>query len=95
VEEADVFALFAAPRHPYTRGLLDSIPRIDAPITGEDTELEAIPGIVPDIHSLPQGCRFADRCFRVAARCHEGDPPLEEIEAGRRVACFFPLENPR
>ena len=77
-------------RHPYTKGLLSSIPRLDEEGHGE---LYAIPGMVPDIHDLPVGCRFADRCFQAEARCREESPPLTNIDADRRVACFFPLST--
>ncbi|MFH2201870.1 MAG: ABC transporter ATP-binding protein [Elusimicrobiota bacterium] len=92
VEEAGVYELFAAPRHPYTRGLIDSIPRIDEPEGEEPRELNAIPGIVPDIHSLPPGCRFSDRCFKAQDKCRGENPELaSDKESGRRVACHFPL----
>ena len=88
VEEATVFDLFASPQHPYTKGLLASIPRLDD--EGHD-ELYAIPGMVPDIHDLPAGCRFADRCFQADDRCRAESPPLTKLEDGRSVACLFPL----
>ena len=90
IEEADVHALFERPRHPYTRGLLDSIPKLEA--EGQKTkELYAIPGMVPDIHSLPVGCRFAERCFRAEPRCRAESPLLEAASDGSKTACFFPL----
>jgi oligopeptide/dipeptide ABC transporter ATP-binding protein len=92
VEEAGVHDLFDNPRHPYTHGLISSIPRIDDAEKGRD-ELYAIPGMVPDIHSLPAGCRFADRCFQVEDRCRTECPNLEDIGEGRRVACVNPLSK--
>ena len=80
--------LFDSPGHPYSKGLLASIPRLDDETHGE---LYAIPGMVPDIHDLPSGCRFADRCFQADDRCKTESPPLTDIGGDRRVACFFPL----
>ena len=88
IEEASVVDLFATPRHPYTKGLLASIPRMDDESHGE---LYAIPGMVPDIHDLPAGCRFADRCFQADERCRAESPPLTDLDGDRSVACFFPL----
>jgi peptide/nickel transport system ATP-binding protein len=92
VEEASIGELFKDPKHPYTRGLIDSIPDLDASRGGERKPLFAIPGMVPDIHHLPAGCRFADRCFQAADRCRTEDPALEGMGPGRRAACLFPLE---
>jgi len=83
-ETAPVEPLFSAPRHPYTRGLLNSIPRLD----GEPkAPLATIPGIVPAIHELPSGCRFANRCALVQDRCRAQAPALETQAGGRAVAC--------
>lgn len=84
VEYADVHQIFADPKHPYTRGLLDSIP-----VLGEIVdELATIPGTVPSLINPPQGCRFADRCSRRFARCD--DPvPMFELEGGRQVRCWL------
>jgi len=92
VEESSVHDLFDHPQHPYTRGLISSIPRIDD-AEKERHELYAIPGMVPDIHSLPEGCRFADRCFQCEDRCRSENPVLKDGADGRRVSCFFPLEK--
>ncbi|PCI38498.1 MAG: peptide ABC transporter ATP-binding protein [Elusimicrobia bacterium] len=90
VEESNVFDLFEKPQHPYTRGLISSIPRIED--AGADrSELYAIPGMVPDIHALPDGCRFADRCFQVEDKCRTEDTQLADTGDGRRVSCLFPL----
>jgi oligopeptide/dipeptide ABC transporter ATP-binding protein len=77
VESADVADLFDHPSHPYTRGLLGSIPRHDA--AREPTRrqrLQAIGGMVPKLHQLPGGCRFSDRCTQVHERCRTAEPPL-------------------
>jgi oligopeptide/dipeptide ABC transporter ATP-binding protein len=90
VEAGDVAALFSRPRHPYTAGLLASIPRLRAERLAE---LPVIPGRVPDLLNLPAGCRFADRCPRVQERCRRERPPLAAGDAGATaVACHFPLE---
>jgi len=89
-EKAEIGPLFAHPRHPYTVGLLQSIPRVGA---HEKEDLAVIPGMVPDLLHLPQGCRFADRCPRRQADCDEALPELDGGEASRsRVACYHPHE---
>ena len=90
VEEATVESLFAQPRHPYTQGLIRSIPRIDtAASAGHKVRLEAIPGTVPKLINPAPGCRFADRCRYVRADCRSATPPLREITPGHKVACFY------
>jgi peptide/nickel transport system ATP-binding protein len=91
VEEAPVEALFARPRHPYTQGLIRSIPRIDTAATaaGHRQRLEAIPGTVPKLVAPKAGCRFAARCRFVQPSCTTADPPLREIAPGHKVACFL------
>ena len=84
VEHAPVQALFARPLHPYTRGLLNSIPKVGAART---RRLEAIPGLVPDLRHLPAGCRFRDRCSYAIDACTHTDPPLHELHPGHAVAC--------
>jgi oligopeptide/dipeptide ABC transporter ATP-binding protein len=87
-EKAEIEPLFAQPRHPYTHGLLGSIPRVGE---GEKEDLEVIPGIVPDLLHLPPGCRFADRCARRQARCDQSLPELDGDDSSRaRVACYYP-----
>ena len=90
VEEAPVQALFAHPRHPYTQGLIRSIPRIDLDAQHK-VRLEAIPGTVPKLIDPAEGCRFAARCKFAKAECTQATPPLREAAAGHRVACFFDL----
>jgi oligopeptide transport system ATP-binding protein len=89
VEEADVFSLFARPLHPYTEGLLASIPRLD----DERETLHAIPGVVPDPLARPPGCRFATRCPYVMDRCRQEEPPLEILGPGLKAACFLAAER--
>jgi peptide/nickel transport system ATP-binding protein len=88
VEEAEVGELFANPRHPYTQGLIRSIPRIDTAATHK-VRLEAIPGTVPKLIEPAPGCRFADRCRRVEPACRTATPPLRELNPGHKVACFL------
>ena len=88
VEEAPVVELFARPRHPYTQGLIRSIPRIDTAALHK-TRLEAIPGTVPKLIEPGEGCRFASRCRHVRAECRQATPPLREIAPGHKVACIL------
>jgi peptide/nickel transport system ATP-binding protein len=88
IEEASVERLFANPRHPYTQGLIRSIPRIDR--SGKTKpRLEAIGGVVPSLLNPPRGCRFADRCRFAQPECRQAIPPLREIEPGHKVACIL------
>jgi peptide/nickel transport system ATP-binding protein len=86
IEEAPVEKLFGRPSHPYTKGLIRSIPRLDRAATRK-TRLEAIAGVVPSLLDPPPGCRFAPRCPYAIPLCREAVPPLREIEPGHRVAC--------
>jgi len=88
VEEAPVRELFAHPRHPYTQGLIRSIPRIDTAATRKP-RLEAIAGVVPSLLEPPPGCRFAPRCRFASAVCREAIPPLREVAPGHKVACVL------
>jgi peptide/nickel transport system ATP-binding protein len=88
VEEAPVNELFAHPRHPYTQGLIRSIPRIDTRV-GQKARLETIAGTVPKLISPPEGCRFAPRCKHVVPDCRSATPPLREVAPGHRVACIL------
>jgi peptide/nickel transport system ATP-binding protein len=88
VEEAPVKELFKEPLHPYTQGLLRSIPRIDTAAT-QKKRLEAIPGVVPSLLNLPQGCRFAPRCQFVKPMYTEKEPMLKEVKPGHKVACWL------
>ena len=86
VEEAPVLALYETPLHPYTRGLLNSIPQLDE--EREQERLPSIPGEVPELISLPPGCNFSPRCQIAEETCSREDQPLREIAPGRRVACW-------
>jgi len=87
VERARTEAIFRRPLHPYTTGLLNSLPGARG---SKKKRLEAIPGVVPSPLELPGGCRFRDRCPKAAAVCAEAEPPLVETEKGHSVACYFP-----
>ncbi|NOX61082.1 MAG: ABC transporter ATP-binding protein [Chloroflexi bacterium] len=85
VEEAEVHDLYANPHHPYTLGLLKSIPRLDQ---GHDEKLIPIEGLPPDLVDLPPGCPFAPRCSYRVDRCTEEDPPTDYVTPLHRVACW-------
>ena len=84
VEYTDVVTLFKNPSHPYTLGLMRSIPRPDV----EVDRLESIKGVVPDLFHMPKGCRFNNRCPYAIDKCREEDPPLVEIEPGHWSRCW-------
>jgi peptide/nickel transport system ATP-binding protein len=89
VEEATVGELFKEPLHPYTQGLLRSIPRIDLAAT-KKVKLETIPGTVPTLRGdIKPGCRFAPRCSFAKPMHFENTPPLKEVRPGHKVACFL------
>jgi len=95
VESSPVREIFANPIHPYTKGLLESIPSYDS-TTGQDkNRLPTIEGMVPSLHNLPPGCNFQDRCAYAKDVCFggQGGPPLvvNELDPRRKVACFYPL----
>jgi oligopeptide/dipeptide ABC transporter ATP-binding protein len=83
-ERAPVTELFARPRHPYTRGLLASMPRLETP---RKTRLPVIEGAVPSLAAMPEGCRFAGRCPWRTERCTREVPALRAIAPNRAVAC--------
>ncbi|MEV0719098.1 ABC transporter ATP-binding protein [Asanoa sp. NPDC050611] len=85
VESGTAVELIGAPKHPYGRGLLASVPRLDAP---SRVRFAAIPGTPPDPTALPAGCAFAPRCGHVVDRCRDADPPLLDAAGGRLVACW-------
>ncbi len=91
VEQGSIEQLFSEPRHPYTRGLFDAIPRIDGP----RNRLIPIPGTVPNPKHLSAGCAFAPRCTRATDGCADQRPMLEPMEDGRRLACFSPVPAAR
>ncbi len=90
VERASVNELFASPKHPYTQGLLNSIPVLRQDPTGrvKKSRLEPIPGIVPSLLDLPQGCRFQERCKYVVEDCKGVEPELRTFSSGRQVRCI-------
>jgi peptide/nickel transport system ATP-binding protein len=88
VEEAPVAELFANPRHPYTQGLIRSIPRIDLAALKKQ-RLEAIPGVVPSLLDPKPGCRFAPRCPHAQPECVAATPPLIAVAEGHSAACIF------
>jgi peptide/nickel transport system ATP-binding protein len=88
VEEAPVGELFAHARHPYTQGLIRSIPRIDTAAT-QKVRLASIPGTVPKVIEPPEGCRFAPRCRYAMPACTQATPPLREVAPGHKVACIL------
>jgi peptide/nickel transport system ATP-binding protein len=89
VEEAPVTELFKEPLHPYTQGLLRSIPRIDLAAT-QRRKLETIQGVVPTLRGdVKPGCRFAPRCQFAKPQYYDSTPPLKEVRPGHKVACFL------
>jgi peptide/nickel transport system ATP-binding protein len=85
VEQGTVFDIFDSPKHPYTRGLLASIPTLD---NQPKAPLEIIPGMVPSLHELPKACRFANRCTFAEARCEIEAPPIEVLSSSHQVRCL-------
>ena len=85
VEEAVTNELFSAPLHPYTQGLLACIPRLDA---DKSAPLHVIPGVVPPLSDVPEGCRFCTRCPYADARCRAQEPPAVEAKPGHKVKCW-------
>ncbi len=91
VEEATVDHLYEAPQHPYTMGLLGSLPRLDQ----KGMDLVSIPGSPPSLLKPPQACTFAPRCPYAFERCHSENPPLTAIDETRKLACWWDVENDR
>jgi oligopeptide/dipeptide ABC transporter ATP-binding protein len=89
VEEADINTLFDNPQHPYTKGLISSIPRLD----GERIRLKTIPGNVPSLANMPQGCRFAPRCEFAMEKCYHQEPQHEAISNTQSVSCWLGRGN--
>ena len=78
--------------HPYTEGLLVSIPRLDTPT---NQRLEAIPGAVPHPLDLPKGCKFAPRCKYATEKCHEAEPPMTHLTEEHHIRCYYPNKEER
>jgi oligopeptide/dipeptide ABC transporter ATP-binding protein len=95
VERAPVNELFRSPAHPYTQGLLNSIPVLSRDPTGKlkKSRLEPIPGIVPSLFDLPQGCRFQERCKHVSLECKGDEPLLRSLAGDREVRCVKGFES--
>ncbi len=98
VEEADVEALFAQPRHPYTRGLLGSMPHLGQSLSGDEDappqRLVEIPGMVPSLKEAMPGCLFAPRCTSASERCRSEVPAMQAFGAGHQAACWHPIGEP-
>ena len=94
VEEAPTLEIFKRPLHPYTVGLLQSIPILGSRTAGETRRLREIKGMVPSLVALPEGCKFGDRCPRVMEICRQREPELTDIASGRRVRCWLHVEPP-
>ncbi|HLT63563.1 MAG TPA: oligopeptide/dipeptide ABC transporter ATP-binding protein, partial [Pseudohongiella sp.] len=84
-EAGTAIDIFDRPSHPYTQGLLASIPRLDTP---PKSRLAIIPGMVPGLLDLPKGCRFENRCPHRREGCLEAPPPMEQITDSHRLACY-------
>jgi oligopeptide/dipeptide ABC transporter ATP-binding protein len=84
VEVGTVDDILFRPKHPYTKGLLRSVPKLG----DRRHRIQSIPGVVPELHALPTGCRFHTRCSLATKRCALDEPPLTEIEDGHEVSCF-------
>jgi peptide/nickel transport system ATP-binding protein len=89
VEESDVFTLFNNPKHPYTVGLMNSIPHLD---DESEERLSSIPGTVPSLQQMPKGCRFHTRCPHVEKRCIKNAPPLTLTEEGHLSRCWLSVD---
>jgi oligopeptide transport system ATP-binding protein len=90
VEQAPTGLLYGDPRHPYTLGLLRSVPRVDRVL---EQELFSIEGAPPDLANLPLGCPFAPRCAFFRERCQAEMPPLVEVSAGHTVRCWVDVRS--
>jgi len=89
VEEAKTRTLFGNPKHPYTMGLLKSVPRLGDKVRLGKVRLSEIPGVVPSLYELPPGCKFSTRCPSVMNICREKEPELREIEEGHFCSCWL------
>lgn len=93
VEQAPTVALFKNTRHPYTRGLLESIPLLGSRTAGEQRALSEIKGMVPSLYDLPAGCKFQQRCHQAMAICSRQEPDLETVEDQHAVRCWLHIEH--
>ncbi|WP_201712847.1 ABC transporter ATP-binding protein [Rossellomorea arthrocnemi] len=85
VEYSSTEALFSHPKHPYTNGLLSSLPKLYE----DQEELQTMPGNVPSPYDMPKGCRFSPRCPLATEQCHEEEPQLHSLEDGSQIRCFL------
>lgn len=91
IEYGKVEDIFDHPAHPYTKGLLNSVPHFE---TGHRRErLQTIPGLVPSLLNLPKGCRFQERCTYVKDNCKQAEPTLKNLNGVHAVSCFYPLKK--
>jgi oligopeptide/dipeptide ABC transporter ATP-binding protein len=90
VESGLTDEIYANPKHPYTIGLLKSVPRLDKPKT---KDLDVIEGMPPNLARLPEGCPFSERCRFVMDQCREEKPVLEEVSEGHFRACFYDADK--
>jgi peptide/nickel transport system ATP-binding protein len=96
VEQAPVDRIFDAPAHPYTRGLLDALPRLGSSVAADvRARLNEIPGVVPALSTRITGCPFAPRCAAASTRCHSETPALHAMSPDHAVACHHPIGSPR
>src|SRR6187401_1855695 len=93
VEEATVGDLFRTPRHPYTQGLLGAVQKLGSSVTGEESRLAEIPGLVPSLKTRIDGCVFATRCPLATDLCRQVAPPFELKAAGHSAACHYALRQ--
>ena len=93
VEQAEVGPLFRNPRHPYTQGLLGSVPKLGSSLTSEETRLSEIPGLVPSLKKKIPGCVFASRCPHATELCQTTAPALEEKAQGHVAACHYAVKE--
>jgi peptide/nickel transport system ATP-binding protein len=93
VETGTVGAIFRTPRHPYTQGLLGSMPKLGSSLTGTETRLSEIPGLVPSLKQKIPGCVFASRCPHVTDLCRQVAPALEEKAPGHVAACHYAVKE--
>lgn len=89
VEQTSIDELFDNPLHPYTQGLLDSIPKLGNKFVNGKQPLKEIAGQVPDLINLPQGCLFASRCSKIEKKCQGNMPQLTEAASGHDVRCWL------
>ena len=89
VEVGATGEVLGTPCHPYTRGLIDCLPELDAPVAEDRPDLPEIPGVVPSVWARGQGCPFADRCKYTMPKCREEFPPVFHTGATQQVSCWL------